>query len=189
MKMSFGRFQLTALVILVCAASVSLSAPRSHSHRQNADRRNIRPPRSSHQRTVTLAKTTTRAFGGAKQMASGGSPAPVGVPYKPSQYPNVMVRSVPSDNSKQPARTQPGWIYVKPGAPKPASPPTTFSHPKTVPGKTDAGGVIMYVDRSHFPRETATVSGSGVHVTCEKDDPKRPGKATWKPLSPSAKSH
>ncbi|MBI3923833.1 MAG: hypothetical protein HY318_20595 [Armatimonadetes bacterium] len=113
----------------------------------------------------------------------------MGVPYKPSQYPNVMVRSVPSDNSKQPTRTQPGWIYVKPGAARPASPPTTFSHPKTVPGKTDAGGVIMYADRSRFPRETATVSRTGVRVTCGKDDPKHPGKATGKLYSAPAKRH
>ncbi|MBV9468413.1 MAG: hypothetical protein JOZ57_04155, partial [Abitibacteriaceae bacterium] len=75
-----------------------------------------------------------------------GSDSAAEVPYTPSKYPGVMVRNVPQPAPAQGAGRagmNKGWIYVKPGAPKPRFGTRYGTRGAGIwyePGKTKAGG-------------------------------------------------
>lgn len=125
-----------------------------------------------------------------------GKPVVSVAPYTSSTHPGVMVRnaptapSAPTNATKTPAAgTNKGWIYVKPGAPKPHSHPRYGTRGDGVwyeRGKTSAGGMIAHVTPRFYPYGKANVK-PGHKVGLASGDAPHPAqhgaKANGKPAA------
>jgi hypothetical protein len=99
--------------------------------------------------------------------------------YRPSEFPNVMVRSKPATAASASAKTgqskEAGWIYLKPGTKSLPVPPArrargTGGGARIERNNSPAGGTVLYLDESRFPSSTVQKQASGQSVlSCVQD--------------------
>jgi hypothetical protein len=94
--------------------------------------------------------------------------------YQESEFPNVMVRSVPQSVETKAAGKTPdgGWIYVKPGARLTPEDTAALARSRRAPGvgtritrgRSAAGGRVLYLDPSRMPLAQAQKNAQGKMV-------------------------
>ena len=144
--------------------------------------------RSQHRRRLVGGTIISLFLSGAVALLAQDRPAVDGQPpseattatvatsveeWTPSRHSGVMVRNAPTPSENTTTTRAPGWVYVKPGAPRPslaARPepaPVVRIEPSPVPG----GGVVAYLDgQLHvFERATLDPNDPEVKLHCEQE--------------------